>query len=145
MTNEIATRPDRTPARSNWTELAQRAETNPMLLVPEGPARLAVTRLWMTNTHLIPSALALCSRIRVYLDERTLTAEDVVRIATRLTRPEVAQRHKFAGDLLADLARMAAEAAARNEARAAVDDMRREAREVQAARAGDLFTLPGES
>ncbi len=137
--------PDRTGARSNWVALAKDAEHNPLLIVPEGEARRAVTRLWMCNAHLIPSALSLCARIRVYLDERTLSPEDVARIADRLVQPELAQRHRFAGDLLADLARLAAEQAAWNEARAANDAMRREAEEARVLRAGNLFKLPGKS
>ena len=103
---------ERTPARagnSNWLALAQTGSTNPMLLIP-ADLRPAVSRLWMCNAHLLPSALALCSTIRVYVDELPLTANDFERIVSRLLTPERRATHRFASDLLTDIATLTAEA-----------------------------------
>lgn len=97
--------------------LAQRADTNPLTLLPP-EVRPAVARLWLCNHHLLQTALALCSTLRVYLDEQPITTDDVNRICATLLKPAIRAKHKFASDLLSDLSLYVAEAAQRNESRA---------------------------
>lgn len=123
--SEIQRRPASSPAKSNWSEIAKAADVNPLTIVP-ADCRAAVAKLWACNSHLLPSALALSSRVRVYLDERTLTAADVEDIANRLVQPERAARHKFAGDLLADLAALVSEKIKSNKAREECEARRKE-------------------
>jgi hypothetical protein len=58
----------------------------------------------MCNAHLFPSGLALFATIRVYLDAGTLDAQDLETVVDTLLTPEHRARHKFASDLLVDLA-----------------------------------------
>lgn len=66
---------------------------------------------------MLQTALDLCSTIRVYLDETNISAADINRICARLMHPERRQYHKFASDILADLARLVDEQCKRNAAR----------------------------
>jgi hypothetical protein len=79
---------------------------NPLMLIPREWVKPAAV-LWTTNQHLIPSPLALCSRLRIY-EQQGLTADDLQRIVAELTKPERAATHRFAADLLADLSQLTA-------------------------------------
>jgi hypothetical protein len=143
MSNELVTATSEPLAqKSNWQELAKSANTNPLLLVPKD-CRAEITRLWMCNSHLLPSALALCSRVRSYLDECEVDAEDIRAIAVKLAQPEFAERHRFAGDLLADLAACVNRAAERNRSVRENQKRRSESDQFEALKI-DLFKPPAE-
>lgn len=144
-TNDMVRRPDAAPVRagSNWAAIAKTADANPMLILPE-PVRAAVGKLWMCNSHLFPSGLPLCSTIRVYLDAGTLEHTDIDALVDRLLTPEHRRRHKFASDLLTDLADLLlvipAERKKAERAMAQSDAMRRwEAEAVAGVRLGEMF------
>ena len=81
---------------------------------------------WAMNAHLLPTPTPLAMRLRVWIANEGLTAAEAKAAFAALTRPEAAARHRFAADLLAELA-------------AEVDAVvkRRRAREAAAKRAAD--------
>lgn len=89
--------------RSDWKELAAQSAHNPLLLLP-AEFREDATRLWFCNAHLFPQSLAICATLRVYLDEHGLTPDDVGRVVDAMLQPGRRAKHRFAGDVLADLA-----------------------------------------
>lgn len=80
---------------------------NPLLMLPF-EYRQAAAMLWAANSHILPSALALCSRVRLYAEPgaggHRLEPEDFRVIVARLLDPAAQAGHKFGGDLLAALA-----------------------------------------
>ncbi len=112
---------------------AQPNPPNPLRLIP-ADWREAVAVLWTCNAHLLPSALALCSRLRVYQESAGLTTDEVRAICRVLVEPERAARHRFAADLLADLAGMVGECKARRKGREQTARMRED---------GEAFKAPG--
>lgn len=98
-------------------------------------------KLFLCNSHVLQSALALCSTLRVYLDEYPLTPDDVNAICAKLLRPEVRARHKFAADLIADLSRLVANRLRKREAQreVAVRAAETKAFAVKKVIAADLF------
>ena len=132
-------------AGSDWAAIAQQASVNPLMVVP-ADVRRAVSRLWLCNQHLFPSALAISCTVRDYLEAEDVTADDVNAICEKLMRPAVRALHKFPADLIADLSRYVAEFAARNKSRREADGRQQEADRFKAATkidAGDLFKFPG--
>jgi len=146
MSGEIQKRPDGSIRKpSNWQDLAARADFNPLRDLIPAECRPAVTRLWLVNSHLIPSALALCATVRVYLDEQEISSRDIAGIVARLLQPEARMKHKFASDLIADLSRMVCEVAKSNEARDQCERLRDEATDFETRAKvipGDLFQTP---
>lgn len=113
---------------------------NPLTLIPHD-WRQPVAILWTTNAHLLPSALALCSRLRLYAEDG-LTAAEVKTICRVLTEPERAARHKFAADLLADLSGLVATCNSRRKNLAETARLRGQSEAFRAAGLtglGDLF------
>lgn len=100
-----------------------------------------VARLWMCNAHLLPSSLALCATIRVYLDEQPISTDDVNAICARLLKPYMRARQRFASDLMAELSRLIDEVVKRNESREAAADRERERKAYDAAGSAALFKL----
>lgn len=139
--------PQSSPAKpkSDWPALAAQIATNPLLVLP-ADARAAVARLWACNGHLFPSAAPLACTVRDYLDTQEVTAGDIGDICARLLLPDVRARQRGSWDVIADLSRFVAEAAARNKSRREADERRRAADEFEAARPavplGDLFKMP---
>jgi hypothetical protein len=103
------------PAPKNWQAAALAPTFNALDLMPDECAP-SVAKLYLCNQIVLQSALALCSTIRVYLDETNVTPGDINDICARLLRPERRQHHKFASDLMTDLARMVDERAKKNTA-----------------------------
>ncbi len=139
-TSEIATRPDRSPVRSNWSELAK-SEANPLLMLP-AECRVPVMRLWMCNAHLMSSALALCATFRLYVDEHGLAASDVESVCDRLLDPTRRAGHLGSWVLMAELSALVADTLKTNKAREECEARRLEGyAAVKAANCGDLFKL----
>lgn len=69
--------------------------------------RPVVWDLWAYWSHLVPSQLALATRLRHWRADG-LELADVLYMAARLTDPDVSAAVKFPGDLLAELSRLAA-------------------------------------
>lgn len=101
--NELA-KPEPAKAVAAFDEFKAQAQPNapnPLMMIP-ADWRSSVAVLWTTNAHLLPSALALCARLKLYSGDG-LTGEQVRAICKKLTAPEKAANHRFAADLLADL------------------------------------------
>lgn len=82
---------------------ATKIEANPLDMVPD--AYLPdVIELWSLNQHMLPNALPLCARVKLWVAEENLTADEFHRIALVLRKPERAAQHTYAGQFLADLA-----------------------------------------
>ncbi len=125
-------------AKSDWKELAKTAEVNPLLLIP-AECRLAVTRLWMCNSHVLPSSLALCSTVRVYLDEHSLSPSDLERIVSRMLEPWRRAEQRGSWDVMADFSALIAEVVDRNKNRAEARERREEVTQIT----GTLFKPEG--
>ena len=102
-----------------------RVMENPLLLLPPGAARAALSKLWMANSHLFPGALALATTLRLYLDDHGLTIPDMVDVCHRLLAPERRATHRFASDLIADLSGLVAEVLKRRAAQERQDERKR--------------------
>lgn len=99
---------------------------NPLMMLPPD-WREPVAVLWTTNAHMLPSALAVCARLRLYAGQG-LTTDDVETICRVLCEPARAATHQFAAQLLADLAGMADQALKRRKAAEQTARMREEGR-----------------
>lgn len=95
--NDLATRPpaDLAPAR---------AAPNPLRMVPK-EWRECVSFFWLMNQHLLPAVTPLAARLKVYHADG-LTLDDLRAILRQLASPRRQANHKFAADLLADLAEL---------------------------------------
>jgi hypothetical protein len=147
VSDELARRPD--GGRPDWRALASNGgvnvTVNPLVMLPKD-WRQPVSVVWMCNSHLLPSALPLCSSLRVY-SERGITTDDVERICAQLLDPERRARHKFASDLIADLCGLVAVVIQRRAQREAAAERRAESDEFAQTRktlGGSLFQLPEE-
>lgn len=76
---------------------------NPLKLVPK-EYRKPVNFFWMLNQHLLPNPLPLCARVKRWIATEGLTEQELADVLAALSEPEASARHRFAGDLLADLA-----------------------------------------
>lgn len=114
-------------------------------MVAPAEVRAAVARLWTCNAHLFPSAIAVACTVRDFLDTQEITHDDVNGIVERLLLPDVRQRHRGAWDVIADLSRFVAEAAARNKSRREAEERRRQGEAFEGAKPVDLaglFAMP---
>lgn len=102
------TRPVRRAASLEPVEMSDpQATNNPTLLVPAA-VRVDLARLWACNAHLFPNQLPLFATVRDYLDQG-LPVEAVPGIVRRLLAAERRANHRFASDLLTDLAALVAD------------------------------------
>lgn len=105
--HEVAVRSHLNPALLEVGD--SKAMTNPIGSLLPREVRLTVNKLWVCYSHLIPSALALASNLRVWMDEHGLQLDEVEKICKRMMSPEMQSRNKFASDLISGLAYFAAE------------------------------------
>lgn len=77
----------------------------PLRLLPES-VRPAALRVWTCNRHLVglETPLALCARLAVWIGDYGLQANDASQLLNEMLSPESSSKHRFASDLLADLA-----------------------------------------
>lgn len=101
----------------------------PSAILPE-TCRAPVYKLWLANSHLFPKATALAASIRLWIEDHGFHPDDVEPVCRILLTPEKRAGHRFAADLLADLAQLVADAIRR---RKALEEQRRrrEADEVE--------------
>lgn len=83
----------------------------------------AVSFFLAAKNHLVKSRLALCANLK-YWSTKGLTLDDARQCFRRLMAPEVASRHVFETQLMADLAALVAECIQR---RRTMEDQRRQA------------------
>lgn len=95
MSDELSTRPPDAIAPA-------KAAANPMRLVPK-EWREAVGFFWLLNQHLLPAPTPLAARMRVYQADG-LTLDELRAVLRSLSAPSRQQNHRFAADLLTDLA-----------------------------------------
>lgn len=84
---------------------------------------------WGLNAHLLPTPLTLVFRLQVWIAKEGLTIDECREAFNALASPERAQNHRFAGDLLADLAAEVARVTGRRRQRAAEEAWRRSQQE----------------
>lgn len=77
----------------------------PLRLLPE-TVRPAALRAWVCNRHLagLETALPLAARLSAWIEEHGLRPDDAADLLLDLLSPEASMKHRFASDLLADLA-----------------------------------------
>ena len=77
----------------------------PLLLLPES-VRPAALRLWTCNRHLagLETPIALAGRVSLWIEEYGLEPQDAAELLNGMLSPEASEKHRFASDLLADLA-----------------------------------------
>lgn len=66
--------------------------------------RKPVGYFWAFNGHLLPDAMELAARLRVWREKDGLTLPDLIAVIRTLVQPERSARHQFPGQLMADLA-----------------------------------------
>jgi hypothetical protein len=114
---------------------------NPLTQLPM-EFRPIVWDFWAFNSHLLTSQLALCTRLRHWIEKYELDPAALRRAFEKLNSVERAQTHKYASDLLMDLAvQVQAEAAQRRRDEEAAE--RRKAEENHKARvqSGEVVTF----
>lgn len=74
-----------------------------LAVLPEG-YRKAVGFFWALNSHLLPTPTPLALRFQIWIQQEGLTEDDCKAILRKLTTPEASAKHRFASDLLTDLA-----------------------------------------
>lgn len=110
MSNEIAPVKPRHHLTGQLVEVGDaKAVENPIGSLLPREIRGPVNRLWACYSHLLPSSLSLASTIRVYIDDHGLSPLDVPAVCQRLLSPDMQARHKFASDLLTNLAYLVGE------------------------------------
>lgn len=95
--SDLATRPAGTVAATGRA-------ASPMRMVPR-EWRECVSFFWLMNQHLLPAVTPLAARLKVYHADG-LTLDDLRTILRQLASPRRQAHHKFAADLLADLAEL---------------------------------------
>jgi hypothetical protein len=75
--------------------------------------RKPVKFFWALNRHLLPTPIPLVLRLQVWIAKEQLTPAEVRQVLSRLVSPEAAATHRFASDLLCDLAAAVAEVVGR--------------------------------
>lgn len=93
-----------TPAAPSLTpdDVARYVE-KPLFMIP-ADWRIPAWRFWAHFAHLLPNQLALCMRLRDWIESDGLTFQEAVRAFDYLVTPEESAKFKFAGELLAALA-----------------------------------------
>lgn len=125
MTDDLA------PANGRALDPAK-AQENPFRMVPK-EYRRPLAFFWSLNQHMLPNALPLAARVRLWIDKHGLTADELRRALGKLSDPERSSRHQYAGQLLADLA---GEVATVCGERRRLDEMLQRRRDAEAVRAG---------
>lgn len=84
------------------------AMKKPLRLLPES-VRPAALQVWTCNRHLagLESPLPLAARMSVWIERHGLQADDAADCLNELLAPDSAAKHRFASDLLCELARLA--------------------------------------
>jgi hypothetical protein len=101
MSDELAPKP------AGPVAVATQDQRNALRMIPPD-WRKPVAFFWMCNAHLLPTALPVCARLKVWIADG-LSLEDGKNIFRALVSPERAAEHRFAADLLAELANRVAE------------------------------------
>lgn len=65
--------------------------------------RLPVYDFWLFFSHLFPTELVICTRLRYWMDSDQLTLEELTEIMKRMRSPAVAAEYQFASQVLAGL------------------------------------------
>lgn len=125
MSDDLATRDGRSldPAK---------AEANPFRMIPK-EYRRPLAFFWSLNQHMLPNALPLAARVRLWIEQQGLTVDELRKVLSQLSDPERSSRHQYAGQLLADLAGAVAVICDQRRRREAAEERRRDE---AAARAG---------
>lgn len=121
---------------------ASEKRLRPLDVLPE-PYRKPVGFFWALNKHLLPTPTPLALRFQVWIAKEGLTAAEVRSVLNTLVSPERAAGHRFASDLLADLAADVAAILRQRRQREEQERRRQEAvkAEEQATPAADLTGL----
>ncbi len=96
------------PEDGDLTPYGSEKKLSPLNDLPAS-VRKPVGFFWALNRHLLPTPIPLVLRLKVWMVKERLTAVEVRQVLNRLTSPELAANHRFASDLLCDLAAAVAE------------------------------------
>jgi hypothetical protein len=90
------------PAAGHLTKSERRSERALEVLPPA--FRRVAGYFWAMNSHLLPTPTPLALRVAVWVRDEGLTADEFRAVVHALSRPARQANHRFAADLLADLA-----------------------------------------
>lgn len=96
------------PEDDDLTPYGSEKKLTPLNDLPPG-IRKPVGFFWALNRHLLPTPIPLVLRLKVWIAKESLTPEEVRQVLNRLVSPEASANHRFASDLLCDLAAGVAE------------------------------------
>lgn len=102
MSDAVAPRPAAVAATPTKEQIAEFVE-NPLKQLPID-WRPAVWDFWSFYSHLLPTQLALCTRIRYWMQADGLDFETLTRAFDRMRQPGRCREHQFASQVLASLA-----------------------------------------
>ncbi len=139
----LVPRPETRPAnrsRQLTREEVIEAVAKPLRMLPPD-WRIPAWEFWAGWSHILPDQLALSARLRRWHEDGGLTLDDVRSIFASLNTPEAMARFQFAGQLLAELARLVHVCLDRRQKLQAMLAARRESAEFKAA-AADLGKMP---
>jgi hypothetical protein len=95
-------------ARGELADHAGAKRLRPLEALP-AEYRKPVGFFWALNKHLLPSPTPLVLRLQVWIAKEDLTPAEVRAVLNRLVSPEASAAHRFASDLLCDLAQVVAD------------------------------------